>query len=311
MATKKGRTTNFFSLLFCCCFWIRDPGWTKIRIRDNVPDPQHCLKCKILRKKHWPLFRTSCCWPFFIPVAGPAGVDPYSSLLQDQLLLTLILPCYRTSCCWPLLIPVAGPAAVDPYLFLLQDQLMLTHIHPCYRTSCCWLLFFPVTGPAAVDPYLSLLQDQLLLTLIYPCCRTSWCWPIFIPVTGPAAVDPYSSLLQDQLLLTVTYPCCRTSCCWSLFIPVAGPAAVGPDLRHSGGAGAGRPLLPRHWRLRVPRGIRRPDPRQHQGHGQRLVRHQCHGTPGQSWHRRHEQGTVPKLRFVQNRSFTQCSDLGS
>ncbi len=23
--------------LFCCCFWIRDPEWTKIRIRDKHP----------------------------------------------------------------------------------------------------------------------------------------------------------------------------------------------------------------------------------------------------------------------------------
>jgi hypothetical protein len=37
-------TTNFFTLLFCCCFWIRDPrsgirdpGWVKIRIRDKHP----------------------------------------------------------------------------------------------------------------------------------------------------------------------------------------------------------------------------------------------------------------------------------
>ncbi len=40
MATKKGMTTNFFTTLFYCCFWIRDPGskildpgWVKIRIR--------------------------------------------------------------------------------------------------------------------------------------------------------------------------------------------------------------------------------------------------------------------------------------
>jgi hypothetical protein len=27
MATNKGMTTNFFfTPLFCCCFWIRDPG---------------------------------------------------------------------------------------------------------------------------------------------------------------------------------------------------------------------------------------------------------------------------------------------
>ncbi len=27
----------FFTSLFCCCFWIRDPGWVKIRIRDKHP----------------------------------------------------------------------------------------------------------------------------------------------------------------------------------------------------------------------------------------------------------------------------------
>ncbi len=30
-------TTNFFfTCLFYCCFWIRDPGWVKIRIRDKL-----------------------------------------------------------------------------------------------------------------------------------------------------------------------------------------------------------------------------------------------------------------------------------
>jgi hypothetical protein len=29
VATKKGRTTYFFTPLFCCCLWIREPGWTK------------------------------------------------------------------------------------------------------------------------------------------------------------------------------------------------------------------------------------------------------------------------------------------
>ncbi len=47
---------KFFTPLFCCWFWIRDPrsgirgpGWVKIRIRDpgsgiNIPDPQHRVK---------------------------------------------------------------------------------------------------------------------------------------------------------------------------------------------------------------------------------------------------------------------------
>ncbi len=37
VATKKGITTNFFTPLFCFCFWIRDPGKVKIRIRDKHP----------------------------------------------------------------------------------------------------------------------------------------------------------------------------------------------------------------------------------------------------------------------------------
>ena len=38
VATKKGLTTYFFSPLFCCCFWIRDPGWVIIRIRIKHPE---------------------------------------------------------------------------------------------------------------------------------------------------------------------------------------------------------------------------------------------------------------------------------
>jgi hypothetical protein len=37
VATKIGLTINFFTPLFCCCFWIRDPEWVKIRIRDKHP----------------------------------------------------------------------------------------------------------------------------------------------------------------------------------------------------------------------------------------------------------------------------------
>jgi hypothetical protein len=32
-------TTNFFSPLSLFLFWIRDPGWVKIRIRDKHPGP--------------------------------------------------------------------------------------------------------------------------------------------------------------------------------------------------------------------------------------------------------------------------------
>ncbi len=35
---KKGMTTNFFfTNVFYCCFWIRNPRWVKIRIRDKQP----------------------------------------------------------------------------------------------------------------------------------------------------------------------------------------------------------------------------------------------------------------------------------
>ncbi len=38
VATKKGLTTIFFlTPLFCCCFWMRDPKWVKIWIRDVYP----------------------------------------------------------------------------------------------------------------------------------------------------------------------------------------------------------------------------------------------------------------------------------
>ncbi len=45
MVTRKSMTTNIFPSLFCCCFWIRDPGsqirdpgWVKIRIWDKHPE---------------------------------------------------------------------------------------------------------------------------------------------------------------------------------------------------------------------------------------------------------------------------------
>ncbi len=34
---KRYDKKNFFTPLFCCCFWIRDPGWVKIWIRDKHP----------------------------------------------------------------------------------------------------------------------------------------------------------------------------------------------------------------------------------------------------------------------------------
>jgi hypothetical protein len=38
VATKKMYENKFFSAhLFCSCFWIRDAGWVKIRIRDKHP----------------------------------------------------------------------------------------------------------------------------------------------------------------------------------------------------------------------------------------------------------------------------------
>ncbi len=48
MATKQGRTTNFFPLIFCCCSWT---GSGMDKSQDtvsgiNIPDPQHCLRTK-------------------------------------------------------------------------------------------------------------------------------------------------------------------------------------------------------------------------------------------------------------------------
>ncbi len=50
MATKKDTwRNNFFTLLFCCCFWIWDPGWVKSGSGVNIPDPQHCV-CTALKE---------------------------------------------------------------------------------------------------------------------------------------------------------------------------------------------------------------------------------------------------------------------
>jgi hypothetical protein len=35
--TKKGRTTNIFALLFCCCCWIRDTRYGIDKIQDPGP----------------------------------------------------------------------------------------------------------------------------------------------------------------------------------------------------------------------------------------------------------------------------------
>ncbi len=37
VATKWYDNKFCFTPLFCSCFWIRDPGWVKIRIRDKHP----------------------------------------------------------------------------------------------------------------------------------------------------------------------------------------------------------------------------------------------------------------------------------
>ncbi len=36
VTTQKYDNNFFFTFLFCYCFWIRDLGWVKIRIRDPV-----------------------------------------------------------------------------------------------------------------------------------------------------------------------------------------------------------------------------------------------------------------------------------
>jgi hypothetical protein len=53
VATYKGMTTNcFFTPLFCCCFWIVDPGSGMGKNQDpgsgiNIPDPQHWRGVKV------------------------------------------------------------------------------------------------------------------------------------------------------------------------------------------------------------------------------------------------------------------------
>jgi hypothetical protein len=70
-------TTNFFSpLSFIAVFGsgirdpgsgirdpgsgIRDPGWVKIRIRDKIPDPQHCQPAILLILLSAVLISTVC-----------------------------------------------------------------------------------------------------------------------------------------------------------------------------------------------------------------------------------------------------------
>ncbi len=77
MATKKGVTTIFYHLLFCCCFWIRDPrsgtpdpGWVKIRIGDKHPGSAALLLGPVIL---W-------CWPAWqrwSPPCGPATPAPH------------------------------------------------------------------------------------------------------------------------------------------------------------------------------------------------------------------------------------------
>jgi hypothetical protein len=36
VVTKERKDNWFFPLLFCCCYWIRDPGWIKIRFGNRI-----------------------------------------------------------------------------------------------------------------------------------------------------------------------------------------------------------------------------------------------------------------------------------
>jgi hypothetical protein len=75
MATKKGRTTNVSPLLFCCCFWIRDPG---SGIRDgyksgsgtNIPDTQHCITL------FWNIYFGKCPTRTFLHMRGEEKLFP-------------------------------------------------------------------------------------------------------------------------------------------------------------------------------------------------------------------------------------------
>ncbi len=110
MTTKKVCQQIFFIPLFCCCIWIRDPAWVKIRIRDKHPRSATLLFYLIVR--NWVVIKETT-WEIFLCVkwvlsASPAGPVPRSSEDPVEKKVTkyysvLFIDCYRVFVIeWPL-----------------------------------------------------------------------------------------------------------------------------------------------------------------------------------------------------------------
>jgi hypothetical protein len=87
MAAKKRYDNWFiFTPLIYCYFWIRDPGWVKIRIRDKYPGsatlqkgwfsvaPHLCIPLHKPRPWRWQMI-----WPNWVFMAGSTGVKERTS----------------------------------------------------------------------------------------------------------------------------------------------------------------------------------------------------------------------------------------
>ncbi len=100
---KKYDNKFFFTPLFCCCFWIRDPGSEMGKNQDlgsgiNIPDPQQSLKLNIPCRKRRRMRRICCClWQTHHHLN-------YCRVRKRRLLPRTATPAMTTSCSalWPL-----------------------------------------------------------------------------------------------------------------------------------------------------------------------------------------------------------------
>jgi hypothetical protein len=109
----------FFPLLFCCCCWIRDPGWIKLRIRDKHPGSATLTNLKT--KKHY---------------RGGGGGPYHGHKRKQDVVLSLPLPQEVEVC-------GEGRVRVHPlYLHvpLVQAVVHQLHLHT-YMLTCHLSLF--------------------------------------------------------------------------------------------------------------------------------------------------------------------------
>ncbi len=159
MATKKVRQQSFF-ISYCCCCWIRDPGWINIKIRNTA---------SFMRVKVLLYFPKSCCWCtwccrlncFYLrPCCGirvVACVHAFNGISDVRhwfgvALLQASMMCGIFCCCW--------------CLFLTLFTLLLSYC--CWRPcSCCGsplsLAFWCLLGFRLLLAFLLLLALVLLL----------------------------------------------------------------------------------------------------------------------------------------------------